>query len=153
MSTPLSADPSVVPVPRAAFVFCRYAVAAMVWAGLLLRAKWLIVATLVVLALSAALGVARAPLVWIYRMTVERLFPSAPEDLNPRAMRFAHAFGSLFAAVCVVVLYAISEPWGWRLVFLFAILKTISAVGVCPATKLYGCMTSGTCCAILRKRT
>lgn len=138
-------------VPRGAFVFCRYSLAVLVWAGWLARSKETILAVLILLALSALLKVRRAPMILLYQHTLERLFPSAVEELDVRAMRFAHTVGAVFALVCVLFLYAIHERSGWGLTLLFAIVKTISAVGVCPAYKLYGCMAGGNCCAFTRR--
>lgn len=141
-----------VTVSSAAFAFCRYTVAAMLWAAFFLKLRWLVAATFAILALSALLGIRRAPLVALYSFTLNRWFPSKNIELDANGMRFAHILGSVFSGACVLVLYLVDERVGWGLTFLLCILKTVSAVGLCPAYKLYGCMTSGTCCSFLRKK-
>ena len=146
-----SPNPDLVRVPKHAFIFCRYSVAVLVWLGWLLRAKEAIVAAFAVLALSALLKVRRAPMILLYQHTLGRWVPSAEVELDVRAMRFAHTLGAVFALACVILLYFVRERSGWGLTLLFAIVKTISALGVCPAYKLYGCATSGSCCAFTRR--
>lgn len=140
-----------VTIQRNAFLFCRYSVALMVWAALVLRSVYLVAAVFVILALSAALTVRRAPMVWLYTQTLGRLIPSADEVLDVRAMRTAHALGAVLALVCLALVYQ-GTPIAWWVVGAFALLKTASAVGVCPAYKLYGCMAKGGCCAMTSKR-
>ena len=138
-------------VPKAAFFFCRYSIAALAWLAWGFELKLLMVFIFVILALSAGLTIRRAPLVLLYTHTLHRLFPSAMEELSVSGMRFAHTLGSIFAGVCLVLLYSV-EWVGWRFTLLFCILKTISAFGLCPAYKLHRCMTSGSCCAFLKPR-
>jgi hypothetical protein len=139
------------PVPKAAFFFCRYAMAALAWLAFLLKLKLLMVLVFLLLGLSALLTIRRAPLIVLYTATLHRLFPSPIEELNVKGMRFAHTLGAGLAFVCLLFLYGLSERAGWGLTLLFCLMKTISAFGLCPAYKLHGCMTSGTCCAFLKK--
>jgi len=141
-----------VKVPRAAFAFCRYTVMVLLWAAFLLRFRELVPAVVVILALSALLGIRRAPLVALYTHTVHRLWPSAEEQVDRCGLRFAHILGTLLGVVCVALLYAVGGRVGWGAVFVFAVLKTISAAGLCPASKLYSCMAGGQCCAFLKGR-
>jgi len=66
-------------------------------------------------------------------------------------MKFAHGLGTIFSLIIVLFLYFIHLKTGWILVAIFAILKTISAFGYCPASKIYSCMKKGGCCSISRK--
>ena len=79
---------------------------------------------------------------------------SKKEVLNEKAMRFAHSLGTVLSGICVLLIYSPYEFVGWIVVGLFAILKIISAIGFCPASRLYTCATNsnGTCCAFLRKK-
>jgi hypothetical protein len=138
-------------VPKAAFFFCRYSMALMAWLAFLLKAKSLMVAVFVILALSALLTIRRAPLIVLYTWTLNRLFPSPAEELSVRSMRFAHTLGAVLALICLLFLYLLNERTGWGLTLLFCLIKSLSAFGLCPAYKLHGCMTSGTCCAFLKK--
>jgi len=66
-----------VTVPSAALRFCRYGVAAIVWIGYI----WYIPELIVLSFISwpcRLLRIKRAPMIYLYTNTVERLFPSAP---------------------------------------------------------------------------
>lgn len=140
-----------VAVPGAAFNFCRYGVSLILWAGYFWRWPELVVLSFVILALSAILKIERAPMIYFYKNTVDKLFPSPVVILDEHAMRFAHTLGSLLTLTCVILLYT-AEGWGWRLVIVAAVLKTIGALGYCSGVKLYNCLNSDTCCSFLRKR-
>jgi phosphatidylglycerophosphate synthase len=67
-------------------------------------------------------------------------------------MRFAHTIGTAMAAISIALVY-LRVPGAWWFVAAFALLKTVSALGCCPASKLYGCVIKGGgCCAIAAKR-
>jgi len=135
-----------------AFVFCRYSIAILVWLALLLKSLGLLVVVLVILALSALLKVRRAPMVWLWTNTLGRVIPSKDVVLDVDAMRFAHTLGTVLAAVSVVLVWW-GSPGAWYFVLAFAALKTVSAFGFCPASKLYGCVIKGGgCCALTGKR-
>ena len=125
--------------------------AIIVWCALIFKIKWLVVLSFVILALSAILTIKHAPMIVLWRYTLGRIFNSKTEILNVKAMRFAHGAGTILSAICVYLLYFGNEYAGWILVGFFAILKTISAFGFCPASKLYVCMSNGGCCAFSRK--
>jgi hypothetical protein len=140
-----------VTVPKAAFFFCRYTIAVLAWAAWALKLKVLMVLVLAILALSAWLTIRRAPLILLYTHTLHRWFPSAGEELSVSSMRFAHALGTVLAAICLAVLF-VNEPLGWGVTMLFCVIKTVSALGLCPAYKLHRCMVGGACCAFLKRR-
>lgn len=139
-------------IPKAAFAFCRYTMAALLWLAFILKEEILVVVVFVVLVLSAVLSIRRAPLVWLYTVTVHRVLPSADESLSASGMRMAHSLGACFAAVCLVLLYGVSKPIGWRVVLVYCLVKTISAIWACPVYKLYACMKSGNCCTFLKRQ-
>jgi len=141
-----------VAVPRAAFAFCRWTLAVALWAALLLRQPWLVAVTAVVLGVSALLGVGRAPLVVLWRITLHRVVPTGDVILNEHAMRFAHALGALLAAITYAFLL-LAPPLGRAGLILLVAVKTIGALGFCPAGKLYECVAGGGgCCGVLGKR-
>lgn len=141
-----------VTIQRNAFLFCRYSVALMVWSALLFRSVWVLVAVFVILALSALLTVRRAPMVWLYTRTLGRFVRSADVVLDVRAMRTAHTLGALLALISIS-LVARESAFAWYFVGVFGVLKTLSAVGFCPAYKLYGCVMGGSgCCAFAARR-
>lgn len=138
-------------VPRNAFVFCRYSVAVMVWVALLFQSAWVLAAVFVILALSAWLKVQNAPMIRLYSATLGPFMSSEEVILGVNAMRFAHTAGAVLALVALALVYA-GSPVAWPFVAVFALLKTTSALGWCPAYKVYGCMAKGGCCALTQKR-
>jgi len=137
-------------VPAHAFVFCRYSIAVLVWLACLLHSRWLLAAAAVLLGWSALAKVGRAPLILFYSKTLMRLHASPDEVLDETAMRFAHTLGTVFALVCLGIVW-LWPPIGWRLTLLFALLKTVSALGFCPASKLFTCATNGSCCPLTKR--
>lgn len=141
-----------VTIQNNAFVFCRYSIATLIWLALILHSLWLLVLTLLILALSALLRVRRAPMVWLYTNTLGRFIPSRPVVLDVSAMRFAHALGALLSLISIA-LVVWHSPAAWYFVAAFAVLKSVSALGFCPASKLYGCVIKGGgCCALAARR-
>jgi hypothetical protein len=140
-----------VSVPSAAFVFCRYTLMIMVWGALIFRWKWLAGLVFIILILSASFKIGRAPLIVLYSCTINRLFKSHNEILDENAMRFAHCLGATIILISLLFLYLINERVGWVILFFLAIIKTIGALGYCPASKLYSCITAGGCCRFIRK--
>jgi hypothetical protein len=140
-----------VTIQNNAFLFCRYGVAALIWVALLTQSIYVLAAVFAILAASAILKVERAPMVWSYTNTVGRFVESKDVVLDVRAMRFAHASGAVLAAVGLALVLAHS-PAAWPFVAVFAVLKTVSALGFCPAYKVYGCAAKGGCCALTAKR-
>ena len=138
-------------VKSAEFLFCRIGVMLLVWAALIFRSKDLVLLSFVILLLSAIFTVRYAPMILIWRYTFGVFFNSNDELLNVKAMRFAHSLGTVLAGICLWFLYFGNQTVGWGFVAFFAIMKTISAFGFCPASKVYVCMSNGTCCAFSRK--
>jgi hypothetical protein len=140
-----------VAVPKAAFIFCRYSLAVLIWLALLLQAKIILWAVLAIFLLSAVLKIRRAPMILLYSWTINKIIKSKDEILNEQAMVFAHLAGAFLSIVCLLLLYFAGERAGWIAVFLFAILKSVSSFGFCPASKLYECATNSSCCAFIKK--
>jgi|APSaa5957512622_1039677.scaffolds.fasta_scaffold93404_1 hypothetical protein len=101
---------------------------------------------------SAIFKVKNSPLVQLYSQSIEKISKLKSKKIlvNEKAIRFAHIIGTIFSGICIIALL-FRENIGWGIVFIFAIIKTISAVGICPASKLYDCMNSGSCCTFLKK--
>lgn len=138
-------------IKKAEFAFCRIGVMIIVWLAFIFKIKELVFLSFIILFLSALFSVKYAPMIVLWRYSFGLLFSSKEEILNVNAMRFAHTLGTILAGICTLFLYFGNENTGWVIVLFFAILKTISAFGFCPASKLYNCMSSGTCCAFSRK--
>ncbi len=140
-----------VSISKASFAFCRYSAALLVWLALIFQIKWFIVLVFFIFVFSAFLRIKKAPLIYLYEKTLGRLIKSKDEILNERAMQFAHIMGSILSLVCIILVYFVNERAGWIAVFVLAVLKSISALGFCPASKLYECATNDTCCAFAKK--
>lgn len=139
-----------VTVSAHAFVFCRYTIAALVWVAYLTRSVAWLLAAGVLLGASAILKVERAPLIQLYSKTALRFYRSPEAVLDETAMRFAHGLGTAFCAACLGAVWW-HAPFGWRLTLAFAALKSISALGFCPASKLFTCATNSSCCPLTKK--
>jgi hypothetical protein len=135
-----------VTISKGAFAFCRYTIAAMIWVALLLQLKWLVFASFIILLFSYVLKVKRAPLIVLYTLTIDQLFPSNKIVVDEKGIRFAHLVGTVFSGLCCILLYYINTTAGWAMTFFLAIMKTSAAFGFCSALKLYGCMTGGSSC-------
>ncbi|MFA6145761.1 MAG: DUF4395 family protein [Patescibacteria group bacterium] len=141
-----------VAIPKAAFVFCRYSIAILIWLSLIFHLKGILIFVFIIFVLSAIFKIKRAPLILLYSNTINKIVKSKDEILNEYAMRFAHIMGSVFSLICLFLLYFVNERAGWIAVFILAILKSISAFGFCPASKLYECATNdSSCCAFIKK--
>ena len=144
--------PQVVPIPRGAFAFCRWSLTGLLWLALATRQIGLLGVVAGILALSAILRVDRSPMVVVYRTTLGRLFPPTSfEFLDATAMRFAHGSGAVLGA-CVLAAILRYPRGGWVALACFCGLKTVSALGYCPASKLFVCLRKGGCCALTGNR-
>ena len=140
-----------VSVSKEGFAFCRLGLTAMMWLSLIFHSKLLLLFVFAMLLLSAVLKVQHAPMILLYDRTVGLLRKPREEILNESAMRFAHSTGSIFSLTCLVLLWFVDERVGWAAVFMFALLKSVSAFGFCPASKLYECATGSSCCSLSKK--
>jgi hypothetical protein len=128
--------------------FCRIGVAVLIWAAILLHSIALLWIVAAILGFSAILTVRYAPMIVAYRYTFGLIWPGHSELVDTKAYRFAHCLGFLMACIALGLTFT---PIGWGFALFFAVLKSISASGYCPATKLYGCMKAGGCCTFSKK--
>jgi hypothetical protein len=150
MFFPMAMGPETARVPTAAFLFCRVSLTVLLWVALVLNSFWPVLAVFVILLASVILKVQRSPMVQLYQQTVLRIFPTWHyELLDVPAMRFAHALGMVLSFAVLLALLA-SPPVGWYCLLAFCLLKTVTAIGYCPASKLFACMKNGGCCALTR---
>ena len=141
----------IISIRSSEFAFCRYFVALLVWLAIFFSSKELILIVFIILLLSAIFTVKYAPMILLWRYTFGLFFKSKEEILNVKAMRFAHSLGTIISGICVMLLYFGNPFIGWCFVWFLAIMKTISAFGFCPASKVYVCMSNGGCCAFTKK--
>lgn len=137
------------PIAINAFRFCKLTVTLMVWASFAFKSEILLALVFLVMVLSAILKIQRAPLIVLYSLTIERLFPFRITTVNETGLRFAHSLGA-FMALCCIGLTLLFPNAGWWYVLGFAILKTVSMLGLCPGEALYSCYAEGSC-SILKK--
>ena len=140
-----------VSVSKASFAFCRISLAVLIWLSFVFHSKVTLILVFIVFLLSAILKIEKAPMILLYSYTINKLIKSKDEILNEKAMLFAHTVGSVLSFICIFLLYFVNEKVGWTAVFVFALLKSISAFGFCPASKLYECSTNDSCCAFAKK--
>ena len=131
-------------IPVNAFRFCKITITAIIWCAFIFKLSCLVYLALIILVLSAILKIKRAPMVFLYSQTIEKLFPHKSIEINEIAMRFAHSLGAFLALICVIALL-VNEQIGWWVVLGFAILKTLSMIGFCPGEAMYTCYKNGTC--------
>lgn len=142
-----------VEVPINAFNFCKFSLAGLLWASLVLRSVPLLLITASILLVSYIFKVRQAPLVWFYLNTFEKRKPSKGILIDENAVAFAHLVGFLMACVALIFLYVKQPLIGWTVVGILALLKTSGACGYCGAMKLYSCMNNpeGDCCRVGNK--
>ena len=142
-----------VAVPHAAFNFCKYTMALIFWLSLIFHSKLLVIVGFLILLLSSLLKVKKAPLVFLYTYTIDKLFPSKKEILDEKAVCFAHEVGATMALISLLFLYFIHPLTGWVIIGVLAFLKTSASFGFCGAMKLYGCLNNpnGQCCRVGKK--
>lgn len=133
-------------ISNGSFVFCRASVAILLWISILLQLKWLVAVVFFIMILSAIFKVEKAPLILVYKYTLEKVKPSNNVIVDETGIYVSHLVGGIFAGFCLLLLYFKENPWGWIVTALFAILQTSAAFGFCSALKLYTCMAGGNCC-------
>lgn len=141
-----------VTISNASFTFCRYSMAVIAWGAFLFHSEIILVFVNIIFLLSAILKVKKAPMIRFYDVTFNRLGKPKEVMLNQNAIFFAHSVGFTMSALCVVLVLTVANPHIWFAVLGFSILKTISALGFCPASKLYDCTINGNCCVKHDKR-
>jgi len=142
-----------VSVPKGGFAFCRYGVAALLWVGYLWRLEWVIMLAAGILALSALLGVGRAPMILLYAWTVDKIRPGRQEVLDEYGMRFAHLLGTALLGIGLLLLHLLPlAQTGWIFLFWVAAFKTIGAFGFCAASCMYNTLFHGSSCCSFRNR-
>lgn len=135
-----------VTISRGSFAFCRATVAIMLWLAVVLRSSPLVAVVLCLMILSALLKVRRAPLIVLYKYTIDRIWRSDGVVVDEIGIFVSHVTGSVFGALCLALLLFANPLIGWIVTAVFALLQTSAACGFCSALKLYNCWAGGTCC-------
>lgn len=135
-----------VTISKGSFAFCRATVAALLWLAIIVRSVPLVAVVLGMMIVSALLRVRRAPLILLYKYTIDRIRPSDGVVVDEIGIFVSHVTGSIFGALCLAMLVFTKPLAGWIVTAAFAILQTSAACGFCSALKLYNCWAGGTCC-------
>ena len=142
---------SPVTIQKDAFTFCRYSVAILLWIAFVFKLTPIIWVTFVIFVLSAILGVSKAPMIILYSYTVGKIFSSRPKIVvDIHDIRFVHTLAAIINGL--VLFFVILKMYFlvWPLLLVFTLLKSASAVGYCPASKLRNCVLggNGSCCSV-----
>ena len=116
-----------VEVPGAAFNFCRIAVAILVWISFLIRSEDLVLLVFLILLFSAILKIKKAPMVFLYSKTINKIKKSKDIMLDENALVFAHSLGSIIAFMALICFKYFDPKAGWMIIFIMALLKTSGA--------------------------
>ena len=133
-------------ISKGSFAFCRIVIAGLLWFSIILQVKWPVGAVFLIMLFSALLKVDKAPLILLYKYTVDRIKPGKKIIVDENGIYISHLVGAIFSVVCLVLLYSSHPAAAWVATGLFAILQTSAACGFCSVLKLYTCMTGGNCC-------
>ncbi|HLN53363.1 MAG TPA: DUF4395 family protein [Lentimicrobium sp.] len=135
-----------VTINRASFAFCRLSMAIIIWLAFIFKSEILLLLTTSIFLLSAILRIQKAPMIRLYDITAGRIIKSGDIIIDSNSMFFAHSIACILSLICLLLVTLVDESWTWRTVLLFAILKSVSALGFCPAARFYNCTLNGNCC-------
>jgi hypothetical protein len=135
-----------VSISNASFVFCRFSLAILVWSSYLLKSEFILAFVCIIFLLSAILKVQKAPMIRLYDITVGKFTKTKEILVDENSLFFAHSLAFILATICFIMVFFFKQSWSWYVVLGFAVLKTISAFGFCPASKFYDCTINGNCC-------
>jgi hypothetical protein len=133
-------------INKLSFIFCRYSMAIIIWLAFIFHVKALIWISAVIFLLSVVLKIKRAPMIKLADFTLGKIWKTQPILVNEYAMSFAHLVGFYISIICICLVSFSSNENIWYVVGLFGLLKSVSALGFCPAAKLYECLLNGSCC-------
>lgn len=135
-----------VTISKASFAFCRFSIAVLVWLSFFFTSKAILALVFLIFLFSAVLKVKNAPMIRLYDITFQRFHKNKKVMVDENSIFFAHIVGLTMSLLCFVLVCSISVNSIWFVVLGFAVLKTVSALGFCPASKLYDCSINGNCC-------
>ena len=135
-----------VSISKASFAFCRISIAILVWLSFIFMSKIILGIVCLLFLLSVILKVKNAPMIRLYDYTFQQFHKRSEVLVDENSIFFAHILGLIFALTCLTLVCVFDNSAIWYSVLAFSILKTISAFGFCPASKLYDCTLNGNCC-------
>jgi hypothetical protein len=120
--------------------------AILVWISFVLKSEIILAIVSTIFLLSALLKVRRAPMIRLYELLFQKIKRSSEILVDENAIFFAHSVALVMSLSTLSVVHWVHTSNAWYPVLAFAVLKTISAFGFCPASKLYDCTLNGNCC-------
>ncbi|MGE5382722.1 MAG: DUF4395 family protein [Omnitrophica WOR_2 bacterium] len=135
-----------VEISKSSFAFCRFSLAVAIWVSFFLKSEVILAVVCVIFLLSAILKVKRAPMIVLFDLTFDKMLNSSKTVVDQNSIYFAHSLALAFSLICLASVLLSDSSMAWYPLFGFAILKTVSAFGFCPASKLYSCTVDGKCC-------
>ncbi len=137
-------------ISKGGFAFCRTVIAVLVTLSILPQCRLLLAVAFGIMVLSAIFKVEKAPLILLYKYTVDQWRKPENVVVDEKGIWFSHMVGAVFCLLCLAGFW-LNNVLGMVLTMLFALLQISAACGFCSALKLYTCMTSGNCCRFGRK--
>jgi hypothetical protein len=137
-------------VTKAAFNFCKYSMATLLWISLIFNSEALVILAFMILVISALVKVQKSPFVQLYIHTFGKVFKSEEVVIEENSIWFAHTVGAVFTGLGILIFQFSNPLIGWGVIGLLAFMKTIASFGFCGAAKLYTCITNpeGKCCRV-----
>lgn len=140
-----------VSVPTNSILFCKYGVAILIWIAFITKIYEILIATFLIFLFSAILGINRAPMVVIFSNTIGILIKdSSTIVLDIHDMRFVHFLAAGINLIILSLYYFGFHNQANVFLLIFAILKSLTALGYCPASKLRKCVlgdSKKSCCS------
>lgn len=133
------------------FLFCRYGVAILLWLAIIFNQTWILLLTFAIFVVSAVMGVNKAPMILFFDSTFGKLRKNrGTAILDTHDIRFVHSLAAIFNGLVLILFYLGFHEASKVVLYIFSILKTASAFGYCPASKLRTCVlgSSGSCCKV-----
>jgi protein-S-isoprenylcysteine O-methyltransferase Ste14 len=136
-----------------ALLFCKWVSAILIWLAVILGNYFILIAVALNFLLSVLFTVKNSPIVLVYRFTLGLLIKNRTNTIDVQDYRFVHLIAFIFSFIAIVPLLFGNTIWLLIPAILFAILKTITAFGYCPASKLRSCLLNqkGSCCKLGQK--
>ncbi|GEM_PF-3950274 len=123
-------------ISKNALLLNRITIGLLAWISYFFQSSLAITIIFFLLLLSTILGFKKAPIIYFYQKIFDRFISSAREDVDVHAMKFVFAMGTVFSGICLFMVY-FDAGTAWKIIFIFALLKTVNVFGYCPGEKIY----------------
>jgi len=82
-------------ISKGSFAFCRIVVAGLLWLSLILQIKWLVGIVFLIMLFSAVFKVEKAPLILVYKYTIDKIKPSSNIIVDEKGIFVSHLVGAI----------------------------------------------------------